>query len=79
MPKLLRVQLAHAYIAQPAIQIGYSMISGGLGTVKAMVIEQPMLIAQARISTLNLNLLLRQSACIQSIVGLKISFILYFS
>jgi hypothetical protein len=55
------------------------MISGGVGTVKAMVIEQPIEIAQAAISTQNLNLLLRQSSWIQSIVGFRKSFILYFS
>jgi hypothetical protein len=51
MPKLFLVKLAHAYIAQPLIQIGYSTIRGGVGTVTAMVIEQPILIAQASNST----------------------------
>lgn len=55
MPKLLRVQLAQAYIAQPAIQIGYRASNGGVGTVAAMVIEQPIDMAQAVISMANRN------------------------
>jgi hypothetical protein len=51
MPKLFLVKLAHAYIAQPLIQIGYNTSRGGVGTVAAMVIEQPILIAQASNST----------------------------
>jgi len=51
MPKLFLVQAAHAYMAQPDIQIGYMIISGGLGTVIAMVMLQPMLTAQASTST----------------------------
>ena len=55
MPTDLRVQAAQAYMAQPAIQIGYKVSNGGVGTVAAMVIEQPIDIAQAVISTLNRN------------------------
>jgi hypothetical protein len=55
MPKLFLVQEAQAYIAQPVIQIGYIASKGGLGTVRAIVIEQPMLIAQASNSTTNLK------------------------
>jgi hypothetical protein len=51
MPKLFLVKLAHAYIAQPLIQIGYSTRRGGEGTVTAIVIEQPILIVQASNST----------------------------
>ena len=51
MPKLLRVQAAQAYMAQPAIQTGYRANKGGVGTVRAMVIEQPTLMAQAASST----------------------------
>jgi hypothetical protein len=36
----------------PLIHIGYRITRGGLGTVSAIVIEQPMLIAQAAISTI---------------------------
>jgi hypothetical protein len=35
--------------------MGYRTIRGGVGTVKAIVILQPMLIAQAKISTINLR------------------------
>ena len=59
MPKLFRVQAAQAYMAQPAIQIGYRISKGGFGTVAAMVIEQPILIAQANSSTTNLTLFVR--------------------
>jgi hypothetical protein len=48
------------------------MIRGGVGTVAAMVIEQPMLIAHAINSTVNLKGWEFQSSRIQSIVGLKI-------
>jgi hypothetical protein len=47
MPNDFLVKAAQAYIAQPVIQIGYSVSSGGLGTVEAIVILHPMLIAQA--------------------------------
>lgn len=57
MPKLLRVQAAHAYIAQPVIHKLYSSTRGGLGTVNAMSNEQPMLIIQATTSTAKRNLL----------------------
>ena len=73
MPKLRRVNAHQAYMAHPVIQIGYSMIRGGLGTVVAMVILQPIDIAQATTSKQNLNLLLCQSSLIQLIVPLKIS------
>lgn len=59
MPKLFRVQAAHAYIAQPLIQIGYKIRRGGVGTVSAMVIEQPIDIAQANNSTQNRTRLVR--------------------
>jgi predicted NUDIX family NTP pyrophosphohydrolase len=44
---------------QPRIQIGYIAKRGGVGTVSAMVIEQPMDIAQAKSSTTNLMRLVR--------------------
>jgi hypothetical protein len=50
MPKDLRLKAAQPYIAHPHIQKGYIMISGGLGTVDAIVIEHPILIIQARLS-----------------------------
>ena len=53
MPKDLRLKAAQAYILQPTIQMGYKTISGGLGTVAAIVIEHPILTAQAIISTTN--------------------------
>ena len=53
MPKDLRLKAAQEYIAHPHIQIGYRMISGGLGTVNAIVIEQPIDKAQANISMTN--------------------------
>lgn len=65
MPTDLRVQAAHAYIAQPVIQTGYNANSGGLGTVSAIVIEHPMLIAHAISSTVNLRGCDCQSALIQ--------------
>lgn len=42
-------------MAQPAIQIGYNISKGGVGTVAAMVIEQPIEMAQAMTSTMNRN------------------------
>ncbi len=51
MPKLLRVQAAQAYKLQPVIQIGYMYSKGGLGTVAAIAMLQPILIAQATSST----------------------------
>jgi hypothetical protein len=77
MPKDLRVQLAQAYIAQPLIQIGYKVSKGGVGTVEAIVMLQPIEIAQARTSTQKRNLLLAQSSRIHSSVGLKIVSIIY--
>ena len=38
-------------MAQPLIHTGYRARRGGFGTVSAMVIEQPILIAQANNST----------------------------
>jgi hypothetical protein len=55
MPTDRRVQAAQAYMAQPAIQTGYRANNGGVGTVAAMVIEQPIDMAQAVISTANRN------------------------
>jgi len=52
MPKDLRLKEAQAYIVQPQIQIGYSMMRGGWGTVAAIVIEHPILIAHAMTSTI---------------------------
>jgi hypothetical protein len=52
------------------IQIGYKMSNGGVGTVKAMVIAQPILIAQAISSTAKRNLFEYQSSLIHSKVGL---------
>jgi hypothetical protein len=51
MPNDFLVQAAQAYIAQPAIHIGYNTSKGGLGTVRAIVIEHPIDIAQAKNST----------------------------
>jgi hypothetical protein len=64
MPNDFLVYAAQAYIEQPRIQIGYRIISGGLGTVTAIVIAQPILIAQAKSSTIKRNLLERQSSWI---------------
>jgi len=47
MPNDFLVKEAQAYKEQPIIQIGYNANRGGFGTVEAMVILQPMLIAQA--------------------------------
>jgi hypothetical protein len=52
MPKDFLVQAAQAYIAQPRIHIGYNTSKGGLGTVRAIVIEHPIDIAQATSSTI---------------------------
>ena len=65
MPKDLRLQAAQAYIAQPAIQIGYKVRSGGLGTVSAIVMEHPIDIAQARSSITKRTRLDVQSSRIQ--------------
>jgi hypothetical protein len=43
-------------MAQPAIHTGYRARRGGFGTVSAMVIEQPIEIAQANNSTIKRNL-----------------------
>jgi len=53
MPKLRRVQAAQAYMAHPAIQTGYSMSKGGLGTVNAIVTLQNILTAHASNSIQN--------------------------
>jgi hypothetical protein len=58
-------------MAQPVIHIGYRTSRGGLGTVLAMVIEQPIDIAQAVISTQKRNGFDFQSSRIQSNVGFK--------
>jgi hypothetical protein len=52
MPNDFLVKLAQAYIAHPVIHIGYKTSKGGLGTVAAIVIEQPIDIAQAVTSTI---------------------------
>jgi hypothetical protein len=75
MPNDFLVKLAQAYIAQPAIQIGYSTSKGGVGTVRAMVIEQPILIAQATSSTKKRPGWDLKSSRIQSNVGFNKSFI----
>jgi hypothetical protein len=69
MPKDFLVQEAQAYIAQPAIQIGYKVRRGGVGTVLAIVMLQPMLIAQASNSIAKRILLDLKSFFIHSIVG----------
>ena len=71
MPKDFLVQLAQAYIAQPAIQI---VRSGGVGTVTAIVIAQPILIAQASNSIIKRTRLDLKSSLIQYNVGLNNSF-----
>jgi hypothetical protein len=76
MPKDFLVQLAQAYKAQPVIQIGYRVRSGGVGTVSAIVILQPILIAQASNSTAKRILLDLKSSRIHSIVGLNKSIII---
>jgi hypothetical protein len=55
MPNDFLVYAAQAYIAHPAIHIGYRIIRGGVGTVSAMVILQPILIAHANTSIKNLK------------------------
>jgi hypothetical protein len=52
-------------MAQPRIQIGYKIINGGLGTVRAMAMAQPIEIAHATHSTINLTLPDFQSSRIQ--------------
>jgi len=47
MPKDFLVQAAQAYKEQPNIHTGYKTSKGGVGTVTAIVIEHPILIAQA--------------------------------
>lgn len=59
IPKLRLVHDAQAYMVQPVIQIGYRIGSGGVGTVRAMVMEQPIDIAQAISSILKRKGLLR--------------------
>lgn len=78
MPKLLRVQAAQAYMAQPAIHTGYRASSGGLGTVTAMVMEQPIDTAQANNSTRKRKGLLAQSSRIHTRVGLNRSMIMLY-
>jgi hypothetical protein len=75
MPNDFLVQLAQAYRAQPEIQIGYRIRRGGFGTVAAIVIAQPILIAQATNSTAKRILLDLKSSFIHSNVGLNTSFI----
>ena len=65
MPKDFLVQAAQAYIAQPRIQIGYNTRSGGVGTVSAIVMLQPVDIAQAKSSTIKRTRLDVQSSRIQ--------------
>ena len=65
MPKDFLVQAAQAYIAQPRIQIGYRIRSGGVGTVNAIVMEHPIDIAQAKSSTIKRKRLDVQSSRIQ--------------
>ncbi len=48
IPNDLRVYAAQAHIPQPTIQKGYMVVRGGLGTVIAIAVEQPILIHQAR-------------------------------
>jgi len=75
MPKERLLKAHQAYIAQPAIQTGYKARRGGLGTVTAIVILQPIDIAQAMTSRQNRSLSLFQSSLIQLNVPLNISFI----
>lgn len=65
MPKLFLVQAAQAYIAQPRIQIGYRIRSGGLGTVNAIAMLHPIEIAQAMSSMIKRIRLDAQSSRIQ--------------
>jgi hypothetical protein len=58
-------------MAQPVIQMGYKVSKGGFGTVVAMVIEQPIDMAQAMSSMTKRAGLLSQSSRIQSSVGLN--------
>jgi hypothetical protein len=62
MPKDFLVQAAQAYIAQPRIQIGYKIRSGGVGTVIAIVMLHPIDIAQAKSSTIKRKRLDAQSS-----------------
>ena len=75
MPKDFLVQAAQAYIAQPPIQIGYRIRSGGVGTVNAIVMLHPIDIAQATSSTTKRIRLDDQSFRIQLKVERKISII----
>ena len=64
MPKDFLVQAAQAYIAQPVIQIGYKIRSGGLGTVSAIAMAHPIEIAQAKSSIIKRMRLDAQSSLI---------------
>jgi hypothetical protein len=81
MPKERRLRAHQAYIVQPVIQTGYRTIRGGLGTVVAIVIEQPIDIAQARLSRQKRNLLLCQSSLIHPYIlyamSIKVSYQLF--
>lgn len=61
---------------QPQIHTGYKARSGGVGTVMAIVTEQPIDIHQARLSRQKRILLLAQSSMIQLKIPYSISFIL---
>ena len=65
MPKDFRVHAAQAYIAHPAIQIGYKISRGGVGTVIAIPKAHPIDIAQASSSTIKRKRLDDQSSLIQ--------------
>ena len=68
MPKDFLVQAAQAYIAQPRIQIGYKIRSGGVGTVNAIVMLHPIEIAQATSSITKRTRLDDQSSRIHSLI-----------
>jgi len=55
IPKLLRVQLAQAYIIQPKIHMGDKRKNGGVGTVAANITLVAIDTAQASTSAQNLK------------------------
>jgi hypothetical protein len=62
------VHAAQQKIAHWAINKGYNIKNGGVGTVNAIVTEQAMLIAHAEISNKNLNGHSRKSLRAQSYI-----------
>ena len=77
IPKLFRVQLAHANTAHCEIKSGYKIINGGLGSVSAMVMAQPILPAHASTSSMKRKGQTRKSALIQFTIPNTTSFTMF--